>query len=339
MKVIYLWAGLHLIILYSVNISQEVNFNFYENAKYIKTITFSEKILIGNINFLDVNESVGILVTDRIAGEVYLFEESGNFINKVSPVLCYPGFNWRPIFSKFDKKGNILVINGGPWGFRFDSSGNCIGPMDISFLPPVHLDFLSNGQLVGYYNLDDGNQLKMMNSIGEKLFSFGNFPDEYKNLIYRLEGGGIVVDKHNNIYQVNVINPEIFKFNSEGQLINSFAKFPTYFRHVEKDLKQNNPVQIMHELPILLNHKTLVHGMFLYDEDILLLVFDNQKFFGLQFVNTSGEYLLNEELFIDRPVLSAKNGKIYLLNQPDLKNNFLPNPEIEVYEIMEINSK
>ncbi len=332
MRIINLLVGLYLILLNSISISQEIN--FYQIAKHSKTINFPDEIVIGNINYLDVNNSDDLLITDRVAGEVYLFQESGNIINKVSPVSCHPGFNWRPIFSKFDKSGNILVINGGPWGFRFDNLGNCLGEMDVSFLPPIHFDFLSDGNLIGYYNLDDGNQLKKMTPFGKSVYSFGNFPGEFKNLIYRFEGGGLVVDDSEYIYQVNLVSPEIFKFDQNGKQLDVFVKYPKYFRKVERDLNDNNPAQVMKDIPKVLNNKTTIQNIFYYDRDKLLILLYHNRLYGIQILGTDGKYFYND-IIVDKPVLAAKNAKIYFMHQPEIKNGILPNPEVHVYEIIE----
>lgn len=327
---------LFIIIFILLNIesySQDKNFNFYKHAIKKETIKLDNRIIIGFVSTLDINEKGDLLITDRITNKVFLFSKKGNLIRELSPDSCTPGFHWRPFDAKFDKQGNILVLNSAPWGYRFNKNGKCVGGMDITFLGAPHISFLNDGSLVGYYNMEDGNYLKLMDNLGKEKKRFGKFPDEFKRIIYRIEGGGLVTDDNDNIYQINVVSPEIFKYDKNGNFIKSFSKYPSYFNGFEKDFYSTNPTENIKEM-LKMKDKTLTSSLFLIKSNLLLLQFDAGKFYGLQICDTEGNYLNREEIILDKPVINAKFSKIYFVNQPEPnKNGDLPNPEIEVYEL------
>lgn len=314
--------------------SQKREINFYNNAKKLKTIKFDDSLVIGDITYLDTDINNNILVTDMLSKKVYLFNSDGGLIKTLSTEKCTPGFNWQPYKAMFDRKGNIVVLNSAPWGYRFNADGNCFGDMDISFIAPAHLAFLENGSMVGYYNYGDGNHLKYMDNTGKEKFRFGKFPKDFERLIYRFEGGGLITDNNDNIYQVNVSSPLVTKYDKKGNFIKEFMNKPSYLRIIEKDLSNNDPVNALKEVPKLLENKTTTTALFLYENNKILVLLSHSKYFGIELYNTDGKYLLNKELILDKKILAAKNGYIYLLLQPppDKQGN-LPNPVVEVYKL------
>lgn len=323
-----------IVVINFIAFSQSDKVNFYSKTSKVKTIKLTEKILIGDINTLDVDKKGNILITDRIASQVCLFSNDGRLLKALSPDSCYPGFNWRPFNARFDKKGNILVLNSIPWGYRFDGDGLCLGEMNITFTAPPHISFFSDGSLVGYYNLGRENHLKMMDKTGKEKFRFGKFPKEYEKLIYRFEGGGVVTDQDDNVYQLNVSSPEIFKYSSNGNFIKSFMHVPSYYRKIERDLSGYDPAKALTEVPKLLKDKTIALSLFLFDTNKLMVQLYNGKFYGIQICDLEGNYMLKDEIILDRPILNAKFGLIYLIHQPEPdKAGNLPNPVIEVYKL------
>lgn len=314
--------------------SQDIKVNFYEKASKVKSIKITNKILIGDINFLDIDKNGNILITDRIGNAVHILDREGKLLRTLTPDSCNPGFNWRPFKAYYDRHGDILVLNSIPWGYRFWGNGNCKGEMDITFIAPLHIYSLSDNSIVGYYNLDDGLHLKMMNDKGKEKFRFGEFPSEYERLIYRFEGGGLVTDKDDNIYQLNFSSPEIFKYDKRGKLTQKFGKIPSYFRKIERDLSSSDPKSAFSEIPKLLKDKTIALSLFEYDTDKIMVQLYNGNFYGIQIYNLKGDYLLKDEIILDRQILSAKYGLIYFVYQPEPDaNGNLPNPVLEVYKL------
>jgi len=315
-------------------LGQKREINFYDNAKKIKVITINDSLLIGDITYLDIDSENNLLITDMLSKKVYLFNTDDGVIKTLSPEKCTPGFNWQPFKAIFDKKGNIFVLNSAPWGYRFSADGNCLGNMDLSFIAPAHLAFLGNGSIVGYYNYGDGNHLKCMDNKGREIFRFGKFPKDFERLIYRFEGGGLITDSNDYIYHVNVNSPLVTKYDSKGNFIKSFMNEPSYLRKIERDLTSDDPLNALKEVPKLLANKTITTGIFLYEKNKILVQLSQSNYFGIELYNSDGKYLLTKEIILDKKILTAKNGYIYLAEQPppDKQGN-LPNPIIEVYKL------
>lgn len=325
---------IHL-LLFFIPVFAYSQINFYDKFELYDTIALSNDVIVGNISHLDIDNKGRMLITDRLSVKTHLYNKNGKYLKTLSPEDCNPGFDWRPYQAAFNKSGNILALNSGFSGYRFDSLGNCIGGMALSFLQPLHISFLNDGSLIGYYNLDDGNHLKAMSYKGEEKFRFGEFPAEYKNLIFRFEGGGLAADKNDYIYQLNVSSPVIRKYNKRGSLITDFVEYPDYFKKVEKDFPAD-PASVLANVGKILKDKTLSLQLFLFDENKLLSVLSNNKKYGIQIYNTNGKYLLKEDIFIDKMILNCKNGLVYLSYQPEPDNSGnLPNPIIKIYKIKE----
>ena len=132
---------------------------------------------------------------------------------------------------------------------------------------------------------------------------------------------------------MNASAPEIYKYSKSGKFITSFVNRPSYFEKVEKDFP-SDPNKLFTEIGKILKGKTLGFQLFLLDKNKILSVLFKDKVYGIQIYNLEGEYLLSEEIFLDKMILTAKDGKIYLSRQPepDARGN-LKNPVIEVYEM------
>lgn len=323
---------INILLNHNFILPQTNDVNFYEEASKIKTIKFDESILLGDISFLDIDDKKNLLLTDRVSQNVFLFSENGKLINTLSTEKCTPGFNWNPQKAYFNRQGGIVVINNAPWGYRFKSDGNCLTGMNLYFLPPLHLAFKEDGIMIGYYILDDGNHLKIMSKSGKEMKKIGTFPNGFKNLISRFEGGGLITDENDNIYQLNVNSPKVFKYSKDGVLIYDFMNRPSYLRLVDEDISED-PSKHFKQINNLAN-KTLSLGLFLLDKHKILVLLSKNKNIGMEVYNTDGKYLLKREIIIDKMILAAKDGLIYVSVQPPLDSEGkLPNPFIEIYKL------
>lgn len=326
-----------LVSLVTVNRSQEENTIFEEYFNYTQTVKFRDDILIGAISFLDVSNDGRLLITDQISNKVILLNGTGESkLNELSVDDCYPGFNWRPIYAKFSVN-EILLLNSIPWGFRFSHTGECQKIMDKEFIAPLHINFLNDGKIVGFYN-EHEPYLALMNKEGVTIKKFGEYNKDFINFLYRYEGGGVICDKDDNIYQISPYNWEISKYSSNGKFIGKIGTKPTLFRQIEKDLS-SSPAEVLKEFDSIINGKTLVHSIHLLSTlrilvQYTIINYSGTKFF-LQVLNLEGEQIIPKLIEIQEPVLCAKNSKIYLSHQPEMLNGNLPNPEIKVYDYIE----
>lgn len=307
--------------------------NFEKHFKKVKTIQLSSEVLIGEIAYLDVDEQGNILITDVIGKNVLIFNPDGKLKSKLSAEPCHPGFTFNPLKAKFSPKGTILLINSIPWGFRFKNNGECLGKVDKTFTAPVEFTFNNGGNIYGYYQGYDGNYLCKMDSLGKEIKRFGNFPKYFKNLLYRLEGGGIVNDQHGNIYYANPIEPKIYKYNQKLELIATFKNEPSYHRMVQKDLSEKHASQnLLFELGKVMKGKTLTQSLYLLDTDKILVQYIMPGKCGVDIFDLSGK-LLTDEIIAPELIQCAKYGKIFIVRESESDDlNNVANPLIEVYK-------
>jgi hypothetical protein len=312
-------------------------FNNY--FKKSNDIQLDNKILVAVISDLDIDSEGNLLVTDNVGKNVYLFDEKGRLKKKLSADSCHPGFNWIPLYARFSKNNEILVVNSGPWGFRFKKNGNCLGDMDQTYLASLHVCFKNNGNIIGYYNDYENGEayLEEMDSLGKAIRRFGQFPKEFKNIISRLEGGGLVCDDNDNIYQLDVTSPNIVKYGPDGKYITTLFRAPSYFRRIVEDIKDysENPMKFMKQVKNLFENNTISFSLQLLDTKKIMILLLNNKKYGIEIFDLDGKFLLNDELITDKYIIAAKNGNIYVVIQPSMdKNGNLPNPKIEVYKFI-----
>ena len=304
----------------------------------IKEIKISSKILIGDISTLDNFNSQRLLITDRIGKKVFLVDDKGNLIKELDPEVCHPGFHWNPLYSFFNKNGAIYVINSNPWGFRFDKNGGCLGPMDLEFLATYSIDFKTDGTIIGYYAMGDGLYLKAMTPKGKEITRFGEFPSQFRNLIYRFEYGGIVIDRNDNIYQVNLNSTKITEYNKNYKKINEFEYVPSDFHKVTEDIS-NNPQKVFSEIPQKTKGKSFSISIHLVSKNIIAVQYVPKTFenkYGIMFYYTNGEKVIEKKIAFNKIILdSNENGYLYTAKQPEAnKSGNLPNPVIQIYKII-----
>ncbi len=306
--------------------------------RYDKKVLLSDKVTIGQVSFVDVDDAGNCLVTDCIGKRVYIFDNVGNFKTALEPDRCHPGFNMAPLKASFKNDNTILMLNSMPWGFRFGNKGQCLGGMDRKFTAPLHLAFDSKGHIYGYFlgrDENEGTYVAKMDSVGREIFRFGFFPKEFKNLIGRIEGGGLVVDDKGFVYLTNPLEPFVYVYDAKGKMKTTFGKQARSFRKVETDLSSSHaPQMLIADYGKVMKGKSINVSTFLLNKNIILVQYSAERKYGIQLYRLDGTLLNDKEIISDQQVILAKRNKIYVVKQPELTSDgFLPNPLIEVYSL------
>lgn len=314
-----------------------VSFGQHEyKLQKLNKIDIPPEIIIGAISYLDIDNLGNLLITDQMSKSVLLFNKSSMKFKNLSTVKCTPGFNWRPIYSIFNGN-NILVINSLPWGYKFYKNGDCYKPMSYKFIAPSFIINASESKLVGYYNDDKGNILKMMDEDGNVLFTFGEFQKKFKNFIKRFSGGGLTTDeKGKYIFKMDVHSPVLHKYDLKGRLVDKKTFHLLNFHSIDRDIKDNttNPILIIKDLKIILEGKSTIKNFAYYSNEKFIIVTLTNKKQYIHLVNINGEVLFESEIPEEISYLNSKNGLLYFVEQPFIKNSdILPNPQIILYEI------
>ena len=99
------------------------------------TIRLDPSVVIGSVEFLDINQDGHLLVTDRVAGGTYLFDASGRHKRTFSPATCLPETEDSASSGRFIHGERYLLIGGGGSLVLFDASGHCIASESVMKRP------------------------------------------------------------------------------------------------------------------------------------------------------------------------------------------------------------
>lgn len=332
-------VALSLLLIILVVSNSTANSQVTSLLSYFKNtarIRLAETVTVGQVSHLDVDDSGNYLVTDCIVKKVYIFDKRGRFKTELRPDVCHPGFNMAPLKASYKKDATILLLNSLPWGFRFGNEGQCIGGMDRKFTAPIHVAFDAKGGILGYYLGRDQNEtsyLCKMDSVGREKFRFGVFPREFRNLLGRVEGGGLITDQQGYAYQANPVEPLIYKYDLQGKLVSKFGKQPSYFHKVEQDISESkDPRSILSDYGKVMKGKSITASLHMLNNNAILVQYYTNKEYGIQIYDLNGNLLNTQEIIVREPIALAKRNQIYIVRQPEPeKNGILPNPLIEVY--------
>jgi len=319
------------------NISSIEEFGHFEQYfKKVSIIDFSKEVLLGKLISVDVNQDGMLLVVDALAANVYLFDTSGNLVKKLSPENCLSGMPWRPIMAKFMAKDKIFVLTSSPQvGVIFSREGGCasISIEKNAFTFNVNIDAEDN--IYSFYAREKKSYITKTDVHGKRLLTFGDFRRPFEKLSAHHAGGGLVCG-NGAIYQALLTGPEVYVFNSNGDLIDTLKRSPSFFKPIESDLVAENTTQsIVFETKKLMKGKTFVHSLFLLEEDKLLMQYmhDRSKTI-IDIFDLNGKPLVDRGILTDNYIIAlAKSRKAYVITQPGWdQNKELPNPRLEVYE-------
>jgi len=196
---------------------------------------------IGYLYELRVDLNKDLIFLDRKGCQILIFDNNGNFLRRFGRKGEGPGEFKFPIsitidnnnifvldfslkrISKFDKnKGfiNSFIISSAhepAWSIKVNSEG---------FI------FLKGFKRKNYKHLESGMWINKYTSKEKYLTSF--FPSNKfnKNWVLRIAPFcSFDIDKEDIIYAVQHCDYKISKYNSEGKLLKTFGKTPSYFKH------------------------------------------------------------------------------------------------------------
>ena len=309
-----------------------VNFNTY--LEFVKEIMINDKEILGDISFIDTYGDK-IILCDKYGNNVYLINNKGKILKKLNPDESHPGIIWRPYIAYFTKKGEILVGNGNaPWGFFFDKEGKGIGIPHHTFSGVFWYAFTNNDQIIAYNANSYGLYLCLSDNRGKEIKKFGVFPERFNNLIQHRMGGGVVTDKDDNIYQLNVSGYEITKYDKNGKYIKTLKCKPDRYIPPQRDYRKTDNVLAMQQDMLRMEHFTNAIRLYLLDKDILAVEYFDGKVLELTLCDLEGNRLNNKPITYEKyGSLFAKDGFLYFTCQgkKDSKGN-IANPSIMMYK-------
>ena len=128
--------------------------------------------------------------------------------------------------------------------------------------------------------------------------------------------------------------PEIYKYTTEGKRVDVFTAVPDYYRPLDEDFPPRgtfNPGSP--GMGQLMSSFTMPVNLWALGSRILLLSWSDPKSkSGVQIYDTDG-HLLAESHGFETWVKHAEEGRVYVVNQPDARDDgTVPNPSIDVYQ-------
>lgn len=300
---------------------------------------------IGEISRLDMSPEQNLLVLDRIGKELFLFTRTGQLIRKVNVENDEPGLKWNPQIAKFGANGSIIVrVDGSHNLFLFDKNGLFQRKIPAIF-PFQYLDFVMDvtGSIYGYSLMPpDEFYVKKLNPAGEVIIKGGVFPKKYQNWFGRMTGEGnlLILDKMQNIYQVNECGPEIYKLSSDLTLLDTFDRIPAYYRVMDSDIPDlaSNPMTALKQATRQLNSCTHTHSVYLFNDNLILLQyidFGTQNGWYLDFCSLGGEYVSDQKIASATPIIAVHHTFVYKVYQSEqMLDGEIPNPVIIEYELI-----
>ncbi|ARA94294.1 hypothetical protein AWN76_014785 [Rhodothermaceae bacterium RA] len=302
-----------------------------------RSIPLDTSVIVGTVTYLDVDAQGRLLVTDHVSNKVFLFSSGGKHLRTLDAEPCHPGFNMRPIRAYFAPPGDIFLLNGGgPWGYWFTPDGACREGMSDEFMPPRLLAPGEDGYLYGLYAADQ-YEIRRMDRRGRTLSAFGRH-DAFRNIVLRIEGGGIVQTGDHRLYVAFPFSPYVYVFEEEGQFVETLGWAPPYYRAVDKDLPmRSSRGQLAEAIRDLGQRHSMTYNLLLLEPSVLMVQHinpyrDEDEEVGIVLLTTDGRVLNEGAILTDHPFLAARNGLAYTSVQPEVDAaGYLPNPSIEVY--------
>lgn len=301
-----------------------------EHFQLERVIQLSDDVLIGTIMSLDIGENGDILLVDKESMTVQLFNKEGNHLTELDASACHPGFNKRPIVAVFAEDSFIFVVNSGPWGYRFEIDGSCLGAVDDAYRVGFHTSYSSDGFIWGFY-WRNGGSIAKMDTTGKELNRFNVEETNFPNIVNRWQGGGLVaLDGY--IYYAGVTSQRIFKYYPDGTLDQIFDNPPDGYRAPSKDFPDNLSPTFFKKAGEIMFSSTMTNDLFALDENKVMIQFWNRdRGLGYQIFDADGALLI-EESGLDEGFRDAGRGFAYRVVYPTMdENGEDPNPSIEVY--------
>ena len=311
--------------------------------RVVKEIKLSDEIPIGTIGSIDVNDERQLLIADPIGRNVMLFDWNGALLKVLSAEACDPGLRWQPGEAYFRPDGSIIVlISSPPWGVIFSGEGECIQKTDESFLSPKSFCVTSDYMFALHtMNPDRPDRLDLYiqkyDYNGKSIGPFADLPDDFAHVNHRSVFRGLVCDEDGTVYVSLASGPELFIYNSAGELVNTIREVPSYYRAIREDVAFTSDLQyLMRKFKEINNTKTLMFSIFKLNVNRILMQFRNNSHeYGVQVIDVRRKRAVNEEEIIaHRLFYYAGENYIYAFRQADInESGELPNPSILVYEL------
>ena len=312
----------------------------YTQFTEIRRVQLPENHLIGGIKTLDVlGESY--LITDW-RQQVFLYKEGTSELVRLNPEDCFPGFDLQPIHTFHQADSSIFLINATLPGYRFKADGSCKGSVDKDFVQvtPNRLAVDQQEKEYFYTIISYPRQsLRMRKYLqnGRLLKETELIKPPFPVFNYRFEGGGIVV-QNGILYYMLPSGAKLYRYDIERDThLENIPFVPDYKPVIDEDISADPfPSQIAKDLGEIMDYHYKVISMHKLSEKYLLIQTsfkEGEKVqYGLHLFNMETNKIEEQYAVFEHLFSFARNNKTYRIDDRQVSDENMLNPEIVVYE-------
>jgi hypothetical protein len=278
---------------------------------------------ISTVNSFDVNDFGETLVVDRRRKKVLMFDSLNLLIKdlQVEAENNFPGINWSPTNAFFTKKGEIIVTNNFPWAIKFNENGKFIQQMPKEYRVSADLAFDENSNTYSFVSNYQGTFIEKFSPDGNPIERFYINSVKLKNIVDRAIIGNSMTIINNQLFFKTIDQPLISKLSLKGALLDQYSETPSYYNTPKNDLRIYDSSgaliksKLSSEMRLFAMNNTANFSIHSLSDKLLLVQYVNMGgYYGIQILNTSGEYVLDKDLVIKEKVYAAQEGYIYTIN-------------------------
>lgn len=303
--------------------NKPVTSNLNEYFEYESVVELDTSVFV-SIKHLDVNNQGYLLVTNSNRTDVFLFDSAGSYIRSLgeSAEESFPGINWSPLRAYFSNNDSIFVANNYPWGIHFDPDGAFSRNMPKSYEASMDVAFSNKNEIFAFVSNRSGIRVDKYTSVGEKITSFANYPDDFKNVIDKSVVGNNMVVIGNHLFHKNIAETRIYKYDLSGKLLDTFNEVPTYYKSPKNDIRIEPKNVLMKDMMEFAKKYTANYSIHALNNQTLLIQYLNMGYnYGIQLINLEGEYVLDKDMMTNTKVLAARDNRVYMVNPADVELN------------------
>ncbi len=285
-------------------------------------------------NFVVLNNGNFIIIDNFRGKKVYQFNQKGKYIQTIGREGQGPGeYSW-PKFGYQTKSGNINIYDGNSSQTHvYKNNGKYLETINYSkFFDIIRINTVNEKIFFRFYAIDDSMTTMIKYSENNKIIKrFGKHAIDIEN-VPPTYGGGIALDKNDNIYNMVPYEYKINKYNSNGELLNSYdvklKNSPYYIPFKEKELSKLTTSE-KHKW---LNSFTIIGHIEIIKDYLLVLYLskDREMIYDIFSIKNGHVRYLNSFLMQNISNMQVKDDYLYMIKESSNKDS---NPCICKYAI------
>lgn len=337
-RLFYIFLAISIICadkLCTAKVQHSKSFSTY--FAYIDTIHFNiDDLIIGEINSLIILNDTKFVILDPISRSVVLVDIKAQNFKTVSIEKEIPGLELEPLAIYPDPVAGFWISGGRIHYFKFDEQGKLIKDYsDRNHSATDRFCVDSHGNIIIYSMVEPGLfYFDTQKNKVEKLFPF-HFPPNRINMIRRFAGGGMLIDKDDNIYTANCVENKIYQYNYAGKLMNTFTTRNFDYSPIQEDLPPDKDglLTFLMKTKGKLNFDTFQNFHFLNDNHDIAAVLVVDRMTHLELFRKDGKVINQEKIIVPDRIVFTGNNHIYVTSQPEKmdQNGDIQNPVIIKY--------